>query len=386
MDRGFAQRVRAGLLAVPPSATGVLFVDLAALRRNYRRLKVLAAGSAVSAVVKANAYGTGLSPAVKALKEEGCKAFFVATLDEAEAIRDIDPGGVDVFVLDGLLPGTAQRYGARGIHPVLGSTEEFEEWLAFSQSTAGGRSAALHFDTGMNRLGIEPAKAQSILGHPAINRIFGVSVIMTHLACSDDPASPRNAAQLELFNRIRENAPASALASIASSGGIFLGRPYRLGMVRPGIALYGGRPSTSGPNPMEAVVWLYGRIAQVRWAEAGETVGYGATQTLKRRTKIATVTAGYADGFFRSVSASDVRNGPPGYTGSHRLPLLGRVSMDLITFDATDVPDEAVYRGGWIELLGERVTVDDFAAFAGTISYEVLTSLGRRYHRIYVDE
>jgi alanine racemase len=137
---------------------------------------------------------------------------------------------------------------------------------------------------------------------------------------------------------------------------------------------------------MEPVLWLFGRIAEVSWAEAGQTVGYNATQTLKRRTRIATATAGYADGYFRALSSSDAREGPPAFAGAHRLPLLGRVSMDLITFDATDAPEDAMRRGGFVELLGERVTVDDLAGFAGTIGYEVLTSLGRRYHRVYVDE
>ena len=174
--------------------------------------------------------------------------------------------------------------------------------------------------------------------------------------------------------------------SLANSGGILLGPPFHFELTRPGIALYGGRPGSKGANPMEPVLWLFARIAEVRMARAGETVGYGAAQTLKRRTKIATATAGYADGFLRAVSASDTREGPPGFIGAYRLPLLGRVSMDLITFDATDVPDALLHRGGFIELIGERATVDDLASFAGTIGYEVLTSLGRRYHRIYVDD
>ncbi len=209
---------------------------------------------------------------------------------------------------------------------------------------------------------------------------------MTHLACADDPASPKNAAQLEAFNRIFERAPQGASPSIAASAGIFLGPGFRRGVARPGIALYGGRPGAAGPNPMAPVVSLHGRIAQVRWAERGETVGYGATHTLKRRTKIATVTVGYADGFFRALSASDARDGPPGHIGAHRVALLGRVSMDLVTYDATDVPDDLVQRGGFVEILGERVGVDDLAASAGTIGYEILTSLGSRYHRVYLDD
>jgi alanine racemase len=208
---------------------------------------------------------------------------------------------------------------------------------------------------------------------------------MSHLACADEPAHPKNEGQRALFEELAALFP-GVPRSLANSGGIFLGQGFHFDLTRPGIALYGGRPTFLGPNPMEPVLWLFGRVTQIRWAEAHESVGYGAAQTLKRRTKIATVTAGYADGFFRSASADDARKGPPGYIGEHRLPLLGRVSMDLTTFDATNVPDEALRRGGWIELLGERFSIDDFAASAGTSGYEVLTSLGRRYHRVYLND
>jgi alanine racemase len=237
----------------------------------------------------------------------------------------------------------------------------------------------------MTRLGLPVEDTRALAQRPDLLARLDLRLIMSHLACADEPAHAKNEAQRVRFEELAALFP-DVPRSLANSGGIFLGQGFHFDLTRPGVALYGGRPSTFGTNPMEPVLWLFGRIAQVRWAGAGETVGYGAAHTLKRRTKIATVTAGYADGFFRGVSASDVRDGPPGYIGEHRLPLLGRVSMDLITFDATNVPDNAVFRGGWIELLGERVTIGDFAAFAGTIGYEVLTSLGRRYHRVYLDE
>ncbi len=385
MDAGPPERISEALKDAPPSATGVLFVDLGALRGNYRTLKSVAEGASVAAVVKANAYGLGAGEAVAALKRENCRIFFVATLNEAEAVRALCAES-QIFVLNGLLPGTAPRFGAASLHPVLGGLAELEEWLSFAEASPGFKGAALHLDTGMTRLGFAPAEAEAILGHPALSRVFAPSLVMTHLACADDAANPKNAAQLALFNRLAAFAPESAAPSVAASAGIFLGPEYRRGVVRPGIALYGGRPGSSGRNPMAPVVSLYGRIAQVRFAERGETVGYGATHTLTRRSRIATVTVGYADGFFRALSASDARDGPPGHVGAHRLPLLGRVSMDLIAYDATDVPDELVERGGFVEILGERVAVDDLAAFAGTISYEILTSLGARYHRVYLDD
>jgi alanine racemase len=380
MNASTPDRISAALRKAPPFAPAVLIVDLAALRRNYRTLQSAAPDADVAAVVKANAYGLGAGPVVKALRRDGADIFFVATVEEAEAVRAVCRG--QIFALNGLPPDTASRFGASSITPVLGSAAEFEEWTAYAGK--GFRPAALHFDTGMTRLGFAPEEAEAIFGHPGQSRL-DVRLVMTHLACADDPASPKNAAQLEAFNRIFAKAPKSVLPSISASAGIFLGPGYARGVVRPGIALYGGRPSAGGPA-MTPVVSLYGRIAQLRWAERGETVGYGATQTLKRRTKIATVTAGYADGFFRALSASDARDGPAGHIGAHRLPLLGRVSMDLSTYDATDVPDELVQRGGFVEILGERVTVDDLAGFAGTIGYEILTALGARYHRMYVDD
>jgi alanine racemase len=375
-------RIAQGLRHAPPYAPGVLFIDLAALRRNYRALKSAAPEASVAAVVKANAYGLGVAEVAKALRREGAEIFFVATLAEAEALRAISRD--EIYALNGLPPETASRFGASSITPVIGCAAEFEEWAAYAGN--GIRPAALHFDTGMTRLGFAPDEAEAIFRHPALNRALDLRLVMTHLACADDAASPKNAAQLELFNRLFEHAPKSASPSIAASAGIFLGAGYARGVVRPGIALYGGRPGATGPNPMAPVASLYGRIAQIGWAERGETVGYGATHTLKRRTKIATVTVGYADGFFRTLSASDARDGPPGYIGAHRLPLLGRVSMDLVTYDATDVPDELSHRGGFVEILGERVTVDDLASFAGTIGYEILTALGNRYHRVYLDD
>jgi alanine racemase len=387
MDGSLPAPVAAGLAQASPGATGVLFVNLGALRRNYRKLRRIAATSTVAAVVKANAYGTGAAETAKALAREDCKHFFVATLKEAETLRSVLPGKEQIYVLDGLLPGTAAQFATFALTPVLGNHGEFEEWASFAQARKSLLPAVLHFDTGMNRLGFNQNAARDILSHPALAGSFDSPMLMTHLACADDPCHPKNAEQLSIFAEIVAFAPEAAKRqSIANSAGIFLGDPFRLGLVRPGIALYGGRATASGPNPMEPVVFLFTRILQVRWVESGETVGYGATQTLKRRTKIATAAAGYADGFFRAASATDFHEGPPGYIASHRLPLLGRISMDLVTFDATDVPDPLVYRGGFIEVLGQRVLADDFAAFAGTLSYEVLTSLGRRYDRVYFDD
>jgi alanine racemase len=400
-----AARVQETLAHPAPDVTGYLFVNLGAIRRNYRKLCAAAPGAETAGVVKANAYGLGVTQVMSALRAEGCETFFVATPNEA-VLPPALTEGVTVYVLNGILAGGPEVFRERNIRPVLSSLGEIEEWLSTCRMWGAQRPAAIHIDTGMTRLGL-PAEEVRRLAQVAGD--LELCLVLSHLACADEPGHAKNEAQLARFHELTAlipTVPASLqnepglppfkeLAayfspgvprSLANSAGIMLGPQYHFELTRPGIALYGGRPALSGPNPMEPVAHLYARIVQVRWAERGESVGYGATHTLKRRTKIATVTAGYADGFFRAFSASDVRDGPPGYIGEHRLPLLGRVSMDLTTYDATDVPDELAQRGGFVELMGGRVTADDLAAFAGTISYEVLTSLGHRYARVYVDE
>jgi alanine racemase len=370
------------LTQCPRHATGALVIDLEALRRNYRKLRSMAQPAETAAVVKADAYGTGALHVIPALEKEGCRTFFVATLAEAEVARNTS-GQADIYVLDGLLPGTAAAFKAIEARPVLGSLAEIKEWGAFCRSENVRLPAAIHLDTGMTRLGLAAGEQAQLLVESELLASFDLTLVMSHLACADQPVHPKNQAQLGEFRSASAAFPGTA-KSLANSAGLFLGPSFHFDLARPGIALYGGRAAQSGANPMEPVVYLYGRVAQIRWAEPCETVGYGAAQTLKRRTQIATVSVGYADGFFRALSASDAREGPSGYVGDYRLPMLGRVSMDLTTFDATDVPEGFLQRGGFIELLGERVTVDELAQYAGTIGYEVLTALGRRYYRSYI--
>jgi alanine racemase len=371
------QALAADLAGVPPSATGCLVVDLTALSRNYIALSRAAGPAECSAVVKADAYGLGIAQAVPALAAAGCRTFFVATLAEARALREAAPD-VALYVLDGLFPGTAAEFQAIGARPVLGSLEEIAEWAA-----AGGApgEAALHIDTGMNRLGVKRSDHAELIAACAQARPF--ALLISHLACADTPEHPKNAAQRAAFSSLAAQLP-PARRSLANSAATLLGPDYAFDLVRPGIALYGGNPFAARANPMEPVIRLYGRIAQLGVAEAGETVGYGAARTLTRRTRYATVTAGYADGYFRALGSSGDHEGATAWLGEHALPILGRVSMDLIVFDITDVPENAAQRGGLVELIGERFTVDDAARLAGTIPYEVLTSLGSRYRRIYI--
>jgi alanine racemase len=361
---------------VPPSATGVLTVDLGAIQRNYRKLRDQVAPAECAGVVKADAYGLGVRQVVPALIAAGCRTFFVATLGEARAFREVEPDAA-LYVLDGLFPGTAGDFRALRVKPVLSSLEEVGEWAA-----AGGGPAALHIDTGMNRLGVKPAGYAALLA--ARDRLASLPVDLTisHLACADTPEHAKNVAQLASFTGITALLPPARL-SLANSAGCFLGPDYAMDLARPGIALYGGNPFSARANPMEPVVRLQARIAQIGEAESGETVGYGAAKRLTRRTRYATVTAGYADGYSRVLGSSGNLEGAIAQLGGEPLPILGRVSMDLIVFDITDLAEGVAKRGAMVDLINDRFTLDDVAASAGTIPYEVLTSLGRRTQRIY---
>jgi alanine racemase len=241
----------------------------------------------------------------------------------------------------------------------------------------------VHIDSGMNRLGLAAEEVDRVAEARELWQSVTLSLVMSHLACADEPRHPKSETQRLSFDRLRAKLP-TALASLANSAGILLGRAYAYDLVRPGIALYGGKPAREGDNPFQPVVHLAGRILQVRKVGAGETVGYGATHTLKRPSRVATVSVGYADGFFRSLSHKEGQEGFVVYLGAHAAPILGRVSMDLITVDVTAVPEDISRRGAWVELIGPNVPAQTLAHHAGTIDYEVLTNLGRRAFRRYL--
>jgi alanine racemase len=367
--------------AIPLSARAVLTVNLSALRANWARLNEVSGRAECAGVIKADAYGLGLAPIARALTNEGCKTFFVATVDEGRAAREVQPGAM-VYVLDGLLPGAEAHYAGFDLRPVLSSLAEVRDWAAYSRTRGRKLAAALHIDTGMNRLGIPEAELYRLVAEPDLLASFEITLVMSHLACADEPSNPMNAEQRERFNRLRTLLP-PVPASLSNSGGTFLGPPYHFDVVRPGIALYGGRAHEGAANPMRPVVRLTARILQVHEVAPGETVGYGAIYKVQRPSRIATIACGYADGFLRALSVATGEAGPVGYIGDYPVPIVGRVSMDFITVDVTDVPDELTRRGGWVEVMGQRVTVDDLTDRAGTIGYELLSRLGPRVHRIY---
>jgi alanine racemase len=364
------------------SALLLLTIDLGALARNYRTLRSLSAPAECAAVVKADAYGLGMAEVAPALARAGCKTFFVATLAEGTALRALLPGAV-IYVFSGLVEGSAETYRDHDLRPVLNSIEEIEEWAAFAKASRQRLPAAIHLDSGMNRLGLSAAEVDALAAAPDPLASFELALVMSHLACADEPDHPKSELQRNCFDNARMKLPQSP-ATLANSAGIFLGPAYHYDLVRPGIALYGGKARRRGENPVTPVVKLTARVLQVRDVAKGETVGYGATWTARRASRIAVLSVGYADGLFRSLSVADGRTGLQVHIESYPAPILGRVSMDLVTIDVTDVPAGIARRGALVELIGDKTHAHDLAAHAGTIDYEVLTALGARAIRRYV--
>jgi alanine racemase len=358
-------------------AGGLLTIDLSAIVANWRLLAQRAAPAECAAVVKADAYGCGIEPVVTALSAAGCRTFFVAHLEEGRRARRVAPDAT-IYVLNGVMPGTAPAIAAAGLRPVIGDLDELREWEAFAAASPS-LGFALHVDTGMNRLGLAVDEAQALAGRP----LPGLALLMSHFACADEADHPLTPRQIAAFRDLRARFP-GVPGSLANSSGVFLGAQAQHDLVRPGVALYGANPTPQQPNPMRAVVRLEGRILQVRKVADGETVGYGATWTARRPSRVAVIAVGYADGLLRAASGSDGKAGAEAIVAGKRCAFAGRVSMDLIAIDITDVSDNEVRRGDLVTLLGDGITVDDLAAHAGTIGYEILTGLGRRYHRRYV--
>lgn len=362
--------------------SAILTIDLDALVDNYRRLRDLAAPAECAAVVKADAYGLGMAQAASALWRAGCKSFFVATLTEAEALRKLLPEAV-IYIFAGLLPGTAETFHRFALRPVLNSADEIREWAGYCTGVGEKLACAVHIDSGMNRLGLSSDEVAMVADELELWSALSLALVISHLACADDVSHAKNEAQRRLFDTLRARLP-EAMTSLANSAGILLGRDFAYDLVRPGIALYGGHPQRRGKNPSRRVVHLKGRILQVRKVTAGETIGYGATRSVTRPSRIAVVSVGYADGLFRALSTKDGEDGMVAYVGTHAAPILGSVSMDLITIDVTDVPETLSRRGEWVELLGPNVSAHELAMHAGTIDYEVLTRLGQRATRRYI--
>jgi alanine racemase len=355
----------------------VASIDLNAVIANYRTLCERARPATVAAAVKANAYGLGLEPVARALCQAGCRTFFTAHFGEALALRAVLPSAT-IGVLHGLAAPEFAEAIARDIMPVINHLEALRAWQDRARQRGGRLPAFVHLDTGMTRLGLTPQEQAALAAEPAALEGIDVKAWMSHLACADEPDHPKTSAQLAAFLAILAALP-RAPASLANSSGIFRGPEYLFDLVRPGAALYGINPTPGRPNPMGAVVTLRAPILQIRRVDAAMTVGYGATHAIARGGRVATVALGYADGWRRALG-----NRGHAAIGTHRAPLIGRVSMDLVTVDVSSVPEDVARPGAMAEFIGPHRTVDEVAADAGTIGYEILTGLGPRVERVYV--
>ncbi len=368
---------QAGMTDLPPLGHGGrLTIDLAALRANWRRLSHEAQCPETAAVIKADAYGCGIAEAGPALWREGCRTFFVAHLSEGVRARAALPEAA-IYVLNGFPPGSAPAYREADLRPVLGSREEVAEWAAANRAEGTTRPAALHVDTGMNRLGLSVAEGLALAGDPVVAQA-GIDLLMSHLVSAEVEHDPLTDHQAAEFARVRAAYP-GIRASLANSSGDFLAS-CRADLARPGYALYGGNPRPGHDNPMRPVVRLEATILQVREVAAGETAGYNARWTASGPRRLATLSLGYADGFPRASTGRG-----EAVVGGVRCPFVGNVSMDLIILDVTGAPAEAAVRGAPATLIGDGLDLDTVGRHAGTIGYEILTGLGRRYARVYRD-
>ena len=354
-----------------------LTVRLDAVAANYRLCQRLAGPAAVAGVVKADGYGCGLAKVSTALAAAGCDTFFVARLEEGIALRASQPSA-RIFVLDGAAPDTVPALIENALTPVLNSLAEIAGWSAAARETRRELEAAIHIDTGMSRLGL-PGDELSALASDWKKRLAGLRVVlwMSHLACADEPEAKMNRIQLDRFKTALAMLP-PAPASFASSGGVLLGKDYAFDLVRPGIGLYGGNVQNAAKNPFAVAAVLSARVLQLRRIDSGQTVGYGATFRAKRPTVIATVALGYADGLMRAIG----NRGAAAIAGV-RAPVAGRVSMDLVTLDVTDVPPAALSTDVMAEFFGDTISLEEVARAADTAAYEILTSLTPRVPRHY---
>ncbi len=364
-----------------------LTIDLGALADNWRMLKKASGKARTGAAVKGDGYGLGIEAVVPALYDAGCRDLFVATPDEGMLARQFAPEA-RIFVLAGVWPGVEAQFFSHDLVPVLVSEEQIACWsnaVAFDEE----HPCALMVDTGMNRLGLSVEEALALADDPTRPASFSPVLLLSHLACASDPSHPMNRRQLESFQTVAK-AYEGVDSSLANSPGIHLGPDYHFDLTRPGIAIYGGEAVDGVKNPSLPVVTAETRILQIRHGKAGEPVSYGASHVLTRDSRLAIVSTGYADGYHRALSSSGVplrqtvHEGGFGFVAGRRVPVAGRITMDLTIFDVTDVPESEISAGDYIELFGHNIALDDAARAAGTIGYELLTSLGNRYQRAYI--
>ncbi|CCV04740.1 Alanine racemase, catabolic [Mesorhizobium metallidurans STM 2683] len=366
-----------GATVSDPAAGAILTIDLGAIRENYRRLKARLDGPRCAGVVKADGYGLGAGQVAAALAREGCDIFFVAFVSEGIVLRRVLGSVPAIHVLNGVAPGAEGEAEAARLTAVINSVEQLAAWRAAARRAGRKLPAAIQVDSGMARLGMAAVEVEAIAGDPQAFDGIDMTLVMSHLACADEPAHPANEQQRLEFERLRKKLP-KAPASLANSSGIFLEPRFHYDLARPGAALYGINPTPAEPNPMLPVVRLQAKVIQTRMLEAGAGVGYGHSFHTPAPLAAATISFGYADGWHRRAASAAWFEGV-------RLPFLGRVSMDSIILDISALPPGRLKAGNLVELIGPSRTVDQAAGHAGTIGYEILTSLGHRFHRRYLN-
>ena len=355
-------------------ASAILTIDLDAVRDNYRRLRSRIGGAECAAVVKADGYGLGAARLASALRKEGCGTYFVAQVSEGAALREVLGAAPTIHVLNGVHPGDEQACAEVGLVAVVNSAAQLAAWRAAACRLGRKLPVTVHVDSGMARLGM-PAEEVNSLSSGDFDGL-DLTLVMSHLACADEPDNPANEVQRGLFDTLRRKLP-PAPASLANSSGIFLGSAFHYDLVRPGVALHGVNPTPGKSNPMRQVVTLKAQVLQTRVLKAGSYVGYGHTFRANASLNTATIALGYADGWPRRAAGAAFFEG-------RRLPFIGRVSMDSIALDTSSLAPGELAPGALVDVIGEGQTVDDVAELSGTIGYEILTGLGRRYHRRYL--
>jgi len=377
------------------NADSLITIDLDAIAANWRYLDSLSGpGTQTAGVIKANGYGLGAIPVAKRLSEAGCRLFFVMSIEEGIAVRQALAGSPHepdaICCLSGCHQGQEDAFITHGLTPVINDLTQMARLSMFAKRRNSSVRAALHIDTGMSRLGLNRDETDWLIEHmqDGVNALEAIELthMMSHLSTAENPSAAANAAQLNDFRALAPFFP-GVRRSLANSGGILLGRDWHFDMTRPGIAVYGEHPAGAKPDieapseggALSSVVRWDARILQLRNAASGDTVGYGGTHVLTRDSRIATVGVGYGDGYPRCLGGiANVQ------IAGHSAPVIGRVSMDSMAIDVTDIPDALLQPDPAVNLLGPHYTPSMMANDAGTISYEILTGLGSRPARRYV--
>ncbi len=362
---------------LPRRCFSVMKVDLASIAHNFQFLQSQLPQAVCSSVVKADAYGLGMLEVSPTLAQAGCQHFFVATLDEGIALRNILPEP-NIYILGGLLDGCQDDFYAYGLTPVLNDLGQIKLWNNHARKLNEKLSAIIHIDTGMWRLGLPPQEVLHLANELDLLKAIDLKFIMSHLACSDSPHHDKNLQQRTAFDKALSMLPQTP-ASLANSHGIFLGNEYHYNLVRPGRSLYGLGARFLRTEGLQQALRVYARVMQVSAIGKGQTIGYDAMYCVTKPTRIATIAIGYADGYVRTLS-----NHGRVFINGFEAPVVGRVSMDLITVDVGEIPESIAIPGAWAEIVGESISADDVALAAGTTSREISSKLGTRFHRVYV--